>query len=167
MLETTNQLKFVEYYSPEYRQAARLRYRLFYQEHNIPYQSIFEPQEPQSQHLVITKQKKHQVLAYGRLDRKSFDKFQICQMVVEPEYQRQGLGTMILLKLTKVATNQGANLVVLNARVAKMQFYQRYGFEPIGEMFPSSSTGVPHIKMQQKIIFQQKKAIADNRINLM
>ena len=39
----------------------------------------------------------------------------------------------------------------LNARVTKVQFYQRSGFEPIGEVFASSSTGVPHIKMQKEI----------------
>ncbi|VEP18415.1 putative acyltransferase [Hyella patelloides LEGE 07179] len=152
MLETTNyQLKFVEYGSPEYQQAAQLRYRLFYQEHCIKFESIFEPQEKQNLHLVITANPEHKVLAYGRLDRKSADLFQICQMVVEPKHQRQGLGKLILKELTKVAIQQGASLVVLNARVAKVQFYQKYGFEPIGEVFASSSTGVPHIKMQQKI----------------
>ena len=153
MLETTNyQLKFVEYGSLEYQQAAQLRYRLFYQEHSIPFESIFDPQEKQNLHLVIITKTQNQILAYGRLDRKSSDEFQICQMVVEPEYQRQGLGTLILEELTKVATNNGASLVILNARVTKVQFYQRCGFEPIGEVFASSSTGVPHIKMQKKIL---------------
>ena len=72
MLELTNyQLKFVEYDSLEYRQAAKLRYRLFYQEHSIPFESIFTPQEKQNLHLVITTKREHQVLAYGRLYRKS------------------------------------------------------------------------------------------------
>lgn len=30
-------LKFIEHGSEEYEQAAQLRYRLFYQSHNIPY----------------------------------------------------------------------------------------------------------------------------------
>ena len=153
MLEKTEyQLKFIEYDTYEYRQAAELRYRLFYREHGIPYKSIFEPQELRSQHLVITSYTKNRVLAYGRLDSQNFNEFRICQMVVEPEYQRQGLGTTILLELVKVATEHKANLVVLNARVAKMQFYQKHGFEPVGEIFPSSSTGVFHIKMQKKVV---------------
>ncbi|MDJ0535822.1 MAG: GNAT family N-acetyltransferase [Xenococcaceae cyanobacterium MO_207.B15] len=153
MLETRNyQLKFVEYGSLEYEQAAQLRYRLFYQEHGIRFESIFDSQEKQNLHLAITTKTQYQVLAYGRLDRKSSDEFQICQMVVEPEYQRQGLGTLILKALTKVATNKGASLVTLNARVTKIEFYQRYGFEPIGGVFASSSTGVPHIKMQKPIL---------------
>ncbi len=151
MLETKNyQLKFVDYGSIEYQQATKLRYRLFYQKHNIPFESIFSLQEKQHLHVVIINKTQNQVLAYGRLDQKSTNEFQICQMVVEPEYQRQGLGTLILKTLSGVATNQGASLLTLNARVAKVKFYQRYGFETIGEVFASSSTGVPHIKMQKQ-----------------
>lgn len=147
---TNYQLKFVEYGSSEYQQAARLRYRLFYQEHGIAFESIFDPQEKQSLHLVI-KANSDLVLAYGRLDRKSCDEFQIYQMVVEPEYQRQGLGTIILQTLIAIATERGASLIVLNARVAKMRFYEKHGFKSIGEVFASASTGVPHVKMQKKI----------------
>ena len=150
MYKITNyQLKFVEYGSFEYQQAARLRYRLFYQEHGIQFESIFDPQEKQSLHLVI-KADTDRILAYGRLDRKSCDEFQIYQMVVEPKYQRQGLGTLILTTLIATASDRGASIIVLNARVAKVQFYQEHGFQSIGEVFASASTGVPHIKMQKK-----------------
>lgn len=72
-------------------------------------------------------------------------------MVVEPEYQRQGLGTIILTTLIATASDRGASIIVLNARVAKVQFYKKHGFQSIGEVFASTSTGVPHIKMQRKI----------------
>jgi predicted GNAT family N-acyltransferase len=36
-----------------------------------------------------------------------------------------------------------------------MQFYQKFGFEPVGEVFASSTTGVPHIKMQKDLRSQQ------------
>ena len=151
MSEKNYQLKFVEYGSPEYHQAARLRYRLFYQEHGIPFKSIFNPQEERDLHFVITVDRPNNVLAYGRLGQNSIDEFQIYQMVVEPEYQGQGLGKLILQVLIEAATNQGASRLVLNARVTKINFYQKSGFESIGEVFASSSTGVPHIKMQKDI----------------
>ncbi len=146
---TNYQLKFVKYGSSEYQQAARLRYRLFYQEHGIRFESIFDPQERQSLHLVITNTDR--ILAYGRLERKSVDEFQIYQMVVEPEYQRQGLGTLILETLIATASDRGASIIVLNARVVKVGFYQKHGFQSIGEVFASPSTGLPHIKMRKKI----------------
>jgi hypothetical protein len=143
------QLKFIEYSSDEYRQAAQLRYQLFYQDHNIPFSAIVESQEKQDLHLVIATHSTNCVLAYGRLGQNNAEEFQIYQMVVRPEYQGQGLGKRILQTLTELAINQGASCLVLNARVAKLQFYQKMGFEPVGEVFASSMTGVPHIRMQK------------------
>lgn len=145
------QLKFIDYGSDEYHQAARLRYRLFYQEHNIVFESIFEPQEKQDLHLAITTNTENIVLAYGRLGKNSFDEFQIYQMVVIPECQGHGLGMRILQALIEVAVEQGASLLTLNARTTKVLFYQKAGFETIGEVFASKTTGVPHIKMQKKL----------------
>lgn len=152
MSETRNyQLKFIQYGSEEYYQAAELRYRLFYQEHNIPFESIFSSCEEQDLHLVITTNQENYVLAYGRLAQKSCDEFQIYQMVVEPKYQGQGLGRQILQALIKAATAQGGSLVTLNARVTKRLFYQKSGFEAVGEVFASSSTGIAHIPMIKMI----------------
>lgn len=144
-------LKFIEYGSPEYYQAALLRYRLFYQDHGIPFEALFNKHEHQDLHAVIVNSLDHCVHAYGRLAQNNPNEFQIHQMVVEPKWQAQGLGTQILQALTKAATEQGATLLVLNARVMKIGFYQEFGFEPIGEIFSSNLTGIPHIKMQKHL----------------
>ena len=144
-------LKFIQYGSDEYYQAARLRYRLFYQEHNIPFESISNSQEERDLHAAIITEATGFVLAYGRLSQNSCDRFQIYQMVVEPEYQGRGLGTQILQALINSAIKQGAKFLVLNARVTKTEFYRKFDFEPIGEVFLSSMTGVPHITMQKQL----------------
>ena len=145
------QIKFIDYGSNEYYQAAQLRYRLFYQEHNIPFESIFEPAEKQDLHLAITTSLENIVLAYGRLGKNNSDEFQIYQMVVMPEHQGHGLGMRILHVLIEVAVERGASLLTLNARTTKVRFYQKAGFETIGEVFASYTTGVPHIKMQKNL----------------
>ena len=144
-------LKFVSYLSPEYYQAASLRYRLFFQEHAIPFASLFDAREKRDWHLVVTTDSDNQVLAYGRLSQKTSDLFQIYQMVVEPDYQKQGLGTQILQTLVELAIAEGAKKLILHARVSKIDFYRRFGFKPVGEIFPSPSTGVPHITMEKEI----------------
>jgi predicted GNAT family N-acyltransferase len=149
---THYQLKLVEYGSDEYYQAAQLRYDLFYQEHNISFESIFESQEKQDLHLAITASSGNRVLAYGRLGQNSLDEFQIYQMVVLPECQGQGLGKRILQALTEAAIERGASRLILNARVTKVKFYQKFDFESVGEVFASSMTGVPHIKMQKEMM---------------
>jgi predicted GNAT family N-acyltransferase len=72
-------------------------------------------------------------------------------MVVIPKYQGHGLGMRILQALIEVAVEQGASLLTLNARTTKVLFYQKAGFETIGEVFASKTTAVPHIKMQKKL----------------
>jgi GNAT superfamily N-acetyltransferase len=81
-------------------------------------------------------------------------------MVVEPAYQRQGLGAIILQGLTQAAiqavaqanTNEGgSHLIVLNARVAKVGFYQKQGFVVTGEIVKSLLTGELHYPMEKRI----------------
>lgn len=57
----------------------------------------------------------------------------------------------ILQTSTKAATQQGAGFLVLNTGVTKVPSYQQAGFKPIGEVFASSSTGLPHLKIQKEI----------------
>jgi predicted GNAT family N-acyltransferase len=144
-----DRLKLIEYGSEEYYQAAILRYHLFYRQHNISLESIFNPQEKQDLHLAIITNSGNRVMAYGRLGQNSTDEFQIYQMVVVPECQGKKLGTRILQALTEIAISRGAGHLILNARITKVGFYQKFGFESVGKIFPSLMTGVPHIKMQK------------------
>jgi predicted GNAT family N-acyltransferase len=146
---STHRLKIIEYDSAEYHQAAQLRYQLFYREYDIPFASIFTPQELEDLHLAIVDSSTNSVLAYGRLGRASMTEFKIYQMVVVPEYQRRGLGTRVLLALFEAASDRGASLVILNARLTKIPFYRKFGFQSVGEVFPSIVTGEPHIQMQR------------------
>jgi predicted GNAT family N-acyltransferase len=148
-------LKVIEYDSAEYHQAAQLRYQLFYQEHHIPFASIFDPQEPEDLHLGIINLTTNRVLAYGRLGRQSITEFKIYQMVVVPEYQRCGLGRRVISALFEAAIDRGASLVILNARLPQVPFYQKFGFESVGEVFSSVVTKVPHIQMQKHANNQQ------------
>lgn len=144
-------LKVIEYGSDEYHQAVRIRHRVFYAEHCIPLASILEPGEAQDLHLGIVGDPSGRVLACGRLGRNHRGELQIYQMAVMPEYQRRGLGKRILQGLIEAGIARGAERIVLDARVAKVPFYQKSGFEPTGSPFASPRTGVPHIKMQKQI----------------
>lgn len=143
---------FVAYGSPEYQQAVQLRYRLFYEEHGIEMGAVLTAREQNAKHLVVLKPDSLIVLAYGQLYRKSDSQYQIFQMVVEPDYQGQGLGSVILEKLIEVATYEKGELLTLSARTVYVGFYEKFGFKTNGAVFPSSSTGVPHVKMVRQCI---------------
>ena len=140
-------LKFVAYGSSEYEQAIQLRYHLFYEEHGIDMASVLMPREQSAKHCVVLRSNERMVLAYGQLHRKNNSEHQIYQMVVEPSYQRQGLGSLVLQELIKTACHEKGNLLMLSARATYTEFYERFGFETDGAVFPSSSTGIPHVKM--------------------
>jgi predicted GNAT family N-acyltransferase len=144
-------VRTIEYGSSLYHQAARLRYQLFYQAHNISFDSIFDEAELQDTHVAIVNCVEERVIAYGQLVQNYPEEFQIYQMVVDPIYQKQGFGTQLLQTLTEIALNRGSQRIILHARVAKAGFYEKMGFIAIGDVFASSTTGVPHIKMEKRL----------------
>lgn len=143
-------IKQIELNSELYQQACQLRYQLFYQPHGLSFDSIFNSQETESFHLGIIN---HDLLvAYGQLTQQTDQTYKISQMVVHPNYQRQGLGKKVLAELITISQQKNAQKIVLDARISAVNFYQQLGFKKImGTEHPSATTGVPHIYMQLKL----------------
>ena len=118
---------------------------MFFKEHHLPKEILNDAMEIHSTHIAIFHKK--ELIAYGRLSALGNGEFQISQMVVSPSYQRQGYGTKVLLKLMEVAEDKQAKAIILKARTTATNFYIKQGFQSTGEVYSSSSTGVPHIKM--------------------
>ena len=91
------------------------------------------------------------MIAYGQLVFKGDRVYRVCQMVVQPKYQGQGLGRSILVFLIDRAKQEGAISLTLNARLTAVGFYQKLGFQAYGKPFPSSTTGIPHITMNKSL----------------
>ena len=142
-------VKFICEDSLEYRQACQLRYELFFEEHNLPFEIVFD-RVANSSHGVITKGDR--VIAYGRLTEKNRTIYQIKQLVVAPAYQKMGLGTKIVLALIALARQKNAAKVILDARIEAVPFYQKLGFVTFGREHPSPTTNVPHIYMKKILV---------------
>ena len=87
-------VNLIEYQSPQYQQACQLRYRLFYQKHGLPWNRVINSSDASCFHAAISIE--DNILAYGQLTTGSDRTYQIRQMVVEPRYQKQGLGKQTL-----------------------------------------------------------------------
>ena len=135
--------------SPEFQQAAILRYDLFFAEHNLSWEVTQHSTQADYLHAAILYE--NTVIAYGQLVPKSDRVYQICQMVVRPEYQGQNFGKKILLFLIEQAKKEGAIALTLNARLTAIGFYQKLGFQTYGTPFPSDTTGIMHIAMNKSI----------------
>lgn len=72
----------------------------------------------------------HQVIAMGRVVGDGVMYFYIQDVIVDPEYQQQGLGHKIMLEIEKYlqsTTQQGSTVGLLSAK-GKETFYQRFGY---------------------------------------
>ncbi len=153
MREDSIAVELIEYNSREYHQACQLRYELFFAEGNLPWEVVLDKRHANYFHAAIVV--RDRVVAYGQLAPQSDRLYQICQMVVHPNYQRQNLGSKILSTLIEIAKQQGAIALTLNARLTAVGFYQKLGFKTCGTPFPSTTTGVPHITMKRKLNNEQ------------
>jgi len=129
-------------------QALALRHRIFFQPFGVPLEKVPDPQEEKSLHLVVVFGA--MAIACGRLTGDE-GAAQISQLVVEPGFQKRGLGSELLRRLVARAGELGATSVYLNARLPLVPFYLRFGFSAVGDVFPSGKTGLPHQRMERRL----------------
>ena len=67
------------------------------------------------------------------------------QMAVDEDQQGKGMGTAMLSFAEYAATREGFLKITLHAREVAVGFYQKYGYEIIGE--PFVEVGISHYKM--------------------
>lgn len=70
---------------------------------------------------------------------------QIGRMAVAATARRRGIGRRLLLRLLRIAEEEGYPAVFLNAQTAVLPFYAGLGFEPVGEGFVEA--GIDHQRM--------------------
>ncbi|WP_325895391.1 GNAT family N-acetyltransferase [Grimontia sp. NTOU-MAR1] len=138
--------RWLETDSKFYQTALKLRYALFFEEPGLPWEVLFDTDEGNSLHLAAICD--GELLAYGRLTKRSNSAMQISQMVVSPKHQRKGLGEAILSRLVIHAKEHETKSIILSARLHAMPLYEKLGFNIVGEVYLSEKTGIEHIKME-------------------
>ncbi len=132
-----------------YKKAVALRYELFFKEHNLAPETVFDEKESSSIH--VAAHHGGDLIAYGRLTEIQTGCYQISQMVVSQSFQSLGYGSQLLGALVTMAFDKGAQSISLNARITAVGLYEKQGFVKAGTVFHSASTGVPHIKMVRSV----------------
>jgi predicted GNAT family N-acyltransferase len=74
-----------------------------------------------------------QIIAVGRLHRRSATMAQIRYMAVSPDRARQGWGSEIIKYLHQRAHAGGTSTIELDARESAVKFYERHGYRVIGD----------------------------------
>lgn len=140
---------FIETDSVFYNQVIGLRHKVFFQPLGMSKNIIFDNLENSSMHLIALLEDK--VIGYVRLTIAG-NKGQISQMVVDPLYQGKGIGGKLILKIIDKAIEFKVKQIFLEARLPALHFYQKFGFIPVGEEFPSKKTGLPHRQMVRSVM---------------
>ena len=73
----------------------------------------------------------------------------IGRMAVLKDWRGRGVGRALLQTLLDLATRRGLSRVTLSAQTHALGFYERAGFDVVGE--PFIDAGIPHRKMVKEI----------------
>ena|SRR5712691_3402507 len=71
-------------------------------------------------------------------------------MAIAPELRDRGIGGRVLGFAIEHVAGQGGRLLWCHARIPARRFYQRAGFQPIGQPWQEEHTG-PHIAMWRDV----------------
>ena len=91
------------------------------------------------------------IIASGRVHFNNDDEAQIRYMAVDNAFRAQGLGKEVLKILEEYIKKNNAKKIILNARNDIIEFYKNSNYL-IVEEYLGSDTGIPHTKMEKKII---------------
>ncbi|MCP5356993.1 MAG: GNAT family N-acetyltransferase [Pseudomonadales bacterium] len=75
--------------------------------------------------------------------------YKIRQMAVSENCRKRGLGRRLVLAVEQILLHEGAQIIVLNARITAVEFYRKMGYSICGKTF--DEVGIPHVKMQKNL----------------
>lgn len=88
-------------------------------------------------------------IACGRIYTEGANESQIHYMAVNPDYRKQGLGSLLISALEDEAYKAGSERIVMNARLEAVPFYEKCGFSVVGS--GRVSEGVRHRQMIKEV----------------
>lgn len=143
------QLKYITTESNLYQKAVEIRIEQFFKNMENSSTLINDNYELEGIHLVCLNGEK--VIGTGRLNIEGATSV-VSQMAIASNFQKKGIGTKILKEFIKYSENKGFSKTILSARETAIEFYKKFNFIPVGELYPSLKTGVIHQKMELSIL---------------
>lgn len=131
--------EYIDYKSEIFKQVIELRYKILFEPYGKIEKYDYDDLDPISEHLIALDNGK--VAGYSRLT--NYDgKGEITNVVVNPEYINQGIGSKMIKRHIIRAQNLNINGLCLHARIDTVEFYKKAGFKCIGEVFISEKSGL-------------------------
>ena len=131
-------------YTVDFKDLRSIREPVFVQEQQVPLELEWDKLDPQCHH-VIARDSEHRPIGTGRLT----PQHKIGRMAVLREWRGQGVGEAMLVALIDKARELGLRKVSLNSQASAIGFYEKFGFQPVGERFEEA--GIEHQAMSLEL----------------
>jgi predicted GNAT family N-acyltransferase len=123
----------------------KIRFRVFVEEQHVPLSLETDDRDPFCIHLLVFED--HEAVATGRIDLDQDGK--IGRVAVLASKRRQGIGAAVMARLHEIGKRNGLKKVWCHAQVTAVPFYERLGYQIIGETFYEA--GIEHVRMERQI----------------
>lgn len=127
-----------------------IRRQVFQEEQGVAPELEFDGKDESAQHLLAYWE--NQPVGTLRIRALDEETVKIERLAVLPHARRKGIGQRLTQTAMNLAQAEGyrqINQIKINSQAYIQAFYQRMGFESVGEEFEEA--GIPHIQMIRKI----------------
>jgi len=124
-----------------------LRYKVLRESFGYPKGTEKDDYEPISEHFMAINEK-GEVVGVAKLYEKSEGVGHVSHLAVAQEYQRKGIGHLLLETVERRARERGFKIIGTTARTTATAYFERFGFKVVG--IPSPHLGTTHLVWMEK-----------------
>jgi predicted GNAT family N-acyltransferase len=133
--------------SKEYEQMVALRLKVLLEPIGVP--ASYINREKEQQDILIGAFENDEIIGCCVLTSIDEETVQLRQMAVLTEVQGTGVGATILQFAEDTAKAKGYKVLMMHARDAVLEFYEKCGYDIAGDLF--FEVGIPHHKMEKHL----------------
>lgn len=139
--------RIIDYKSTEYDEMVSLRHKILRKPLGLSFSEEDLQKDEEDLLLTLFMPHSHKMIACCILTPVDSKTVKLRQMAVDDTVQKTKMGTAMLSFAEYVATKEGFNHIILNAREVALGFYQKYDYNVVGNAF--IEVGIPHYKMEK------------------
>lgn len=134
---------------PEFEDAMAVRIEVFVEEQGVPAEIERDAYEAESEHFVAYRDEgPSEAVGTTRLREKD-GLAKIERVAVRRSARGEGWGERLMSAAEERARERGFDEALLNAQSQVEAFYQRLGYETVGDEFDEA--GIPHVEMRKRL----------------
>ena len=140
------QIYQIQFGTPEFDQAVRLRQRLLREPLGLEFSAEQFDEEYKEFHLAAFSNR-GELVGYLNLTPLSDEEVKMRQVAVDPGCQGKGVGKALVLASEALARQAGFKRIILHARETAIPFYLKLDYSKFGK--PFTEVTIPHMKMKK------------------